>query len=91
MPTSAGVSPLREECLGRMIFFGESSLLRAIQEYVNHDHLERPHQGTCRPPKKARAMMSPSATTLSFDAAFARLGIAWPPGEVRLRACRMYF
>jgi hypothetical protein len=28
-----------------MIFFSESSLLRAIQEYVDHDHLERPHQG----------------------------------------------
>jgi hypothetical protein len=25
-----------------MIFFGESSLLRAIQEYVEHDHFERP-------------------------------------------------
>jgi putative transposase len=28
-----------------MIFFGESSLLRAIQGYVDHYHLERPHQG----------------------------------------------
>jgi putative transposase len=28
-----------------MLFFGESSLLRATQEYVDHYHLERPHQG----------------------------------------------
>lgn len=28
-----------------MIFFGESSLKRAIQEYVDHNHLERSHQG----------------------------------------------
>jgi putative transposase len=35
----------KEECLGRMIFFGDSSLLRAIGEYVTHYHLERPHQG----------------------------------------------
>jgi putative transposase len=28
-----------------MILFGESSLLRAIREYVDHYHVERPHQG----------------------------------------------
>ena len=39
------VRSIKEECLGRMIFFGESSLLRTIQEYVDHYHIERPHQG----------------------------------------------
>ena len=39
------VRSIKEECLGRTIFFGESSLLRAIQEYVEHCHFERPHQG----------------------------------------------
>ena len=28
-----------------MIFFGESSLRRALNEYVEHYHRERPHQG----------------------------------------------
>ena len=28
-----------------MILFGERSLHRAIREYAEHDHLERPHQG----------------------------------------------
>ncbi len=28
-----------------MIFFGESSLRRAVAEYVDHYHAERAHQG----------------------------------------------
>jgi hypothetical protein len=28
-----------------MIFFGEASLRHAVTEYVEHCHLERPHQG----------------------------------------------
>ena len=36
---------LREECLDRMIFFGEEKLRRAIHAYVGHFHRERNHQG----------------------------------------------
>jgi transposase InsO family protein len=36
---------LREECLDRMIFFGEESLRRAVHAYVSHFHEERNHQG----------------------------------------------
>jgi len=32
------VRSIKEECLSRMIFFGESSLQRALQEYVEHYH-----------------------------------------------------
>jgi len=39
------VLSIKSECLHRMIFFGESSLRRAIQIYVHHYHTERPHQG----------------------------------------------
>ena len=39
------VRSIKAECLGRMIFFGEQSLRRAIREYAEHYHLERPHQG----------------------------------------------
>lgn len=39
------VRSIKEECLGRMILFGEHSLRRALHEYVDHYHLERPHQG----------------------------------------------
>jgi transposase InsO family protein len=36
---------LKEECLGRMIFFGEGMLRRAVRSYVRHYHGERNHQG----------------------------------------------
>ena len=39
------VRSIRAVCLGRMIFFGEASLRRALREYVAHFNFERPHQG----------------------------------------------
>jgi putative transposase len=36
---------LKEECLERMIFFGEIALRKAITEWVAHFHTERNHQG----------------------------------------------
>lgn len=39
------VRSVKEECVGRMVFFGRSSLERALSEYVTHYHQERNHQG----------------------------------------------
>ncbi len=39
------VLSLKQECLDRMIFFGERSLRNAVKEYVEHYHTERNHQG----------------------------------------------
>src|SRR5262249_22855666 len=39
------VRTIKESCLNRMIFFGESELRRAIHEFVAHYHWERNHQG----------------------------------------------
>ena len=39
------VRSIKEECLGRMTFFGEASLRRALREYVAHFNQDRPHQG----------------------------------------------
>jgi putative transposase len=39
------VRSIKEECLDRMIFFGEDSLRSAIREYLAHYHAERNHQG----------------------------------------------
>jgi len=39
------VRSIKTECLDRMIFFGLGALGRAIAEYVEHYHDERPHQG----------------------------------------------
>jgi transposase InsO family protein len=39
------VRSVKEECLSRLILFGEASLRHALQEYVEHYHHERNHQG----------------------------------------------
>ena len=39
------VRSIKDECLGRMILFGEASLRRVLREYVIHYHAERNHQG----------------------------------------------
>lgn len=36
---------IKEECLERMILFGEESLRNAVGEFLNHFHMERNHQG----------------------------------------------
>ena len=36
---------VKEECLGRMIFFGERALQVAASSFVEHFHAERSHQG----------------------------------------------
>jgi hypothetical protein len=35
----------KQECLSKLILFGENSLRRALTEYVAHFHFERNHQG----------------------------------------------
>lgn len=39
------VKSVKEECLGKLILFGESSLRRSLQAYELHYHEERNHQG----------------------------------------------
>lgn len=39
------VRSVKEECLSKVILFGERSLRRALSEYVEHYHAERNHQG----------------------------------------------
>jgi transposase InsO family protein len=39
------VSSVRQECLSKLILFGEASLRRALTEYIGHYHFERNHQG----------------------------------------------
>ena len=40
------VRSVKEECLSKLILFGERSLRRALSEYVAHYHAERNHQGS---------------------------------------------
>jgi len=39
------VRSVKEECLSKVILFGERSLRRALSHYVDHFHAERNHQG----------------------------------------------
>ena len=39
------VGSIRQECLSKLILFGEASLRRALNEYLEHFHFERNHQG----------------------------------------------
>jgi len=53
------VRSIKESCLNQMIFFGESSLRIAVQNFVAHYHAERNHQGL------ANQLISPEAGHLS--------------------------
>src|SRR5262249_35748365 len=39
------VRSVKQECLSKMILFGEVSLRRALDEFLEHYHAERNHQG----------------------------------------------
>jgi hypothetical protein len=39
------VKSAKDECLSKIILFGERSLRWALSEYVEHYHAERNHQG----------------------------------------------
>jgi putative transposase len=58
----------KDECLSKLILFGERSLRRALSEYIQHCHAERNHQGrgnvscaACRGPSHAGRAVSPEA------------------------------
>ena len=39
------VRSVKQECLSKLILFGEGSLKRALTEFIEHYHAERNHQG----------------------------------------------
>ena len=39
------VRSIKQECLSKLILFGEASLRRALNEFIDHYHFERNHQG----------------------------------------------
>jgi transposase InsO family protein len=50
------VRSVKDECLSRLILFGEASLHRALHEYADHYHYERNHQG------KGNVLLLPSSS-----------------------------
>lgn len=55
------VRSLKEECLSRLILFGESSLHRALREYLLHFHHERNHQG------RGNVLLFPASRARTLD------------------------
>ena len=55
------VRSVKEECLSKVVLFGERSLRRALSEYVEHYHAERNHQG------KGNVLLFPQGTNVSRD------------------------
>ena len=51
------VKSVKDECLSKLILFGEASLRRALREYLAHYHGERNHQG------KDNLVLFPTMTT----------------------------
>lgn len=51
------VRSVKQECLSRLILFGERSLHRALTEFIVHFHSERNHQG------KGNVLLFPAPTT----------------------------
>ena len=54
------VRSAKEECLSRLVLFGEAGLRRALREFVAHYHEERNHQG------KGNVLLFPSAKPSSL-------------------------
>ncbi len=55
------VRSIKEECLERLVLFGEHSLRRVINEYILHYHAERNHQGL------GNRLLDPKHATSSTD------------------------
>ncbi|PYT21313.1 MAG: hypothetical protein DMG58_32485 [Acidobacteria bacterium] len=50
------VRSIKEECLSKLILFGDASLRRVVSEYLQHYHQERNHQG------KGNVLLFPAST-----------------------------
>jgi putative transposase len=55
------VRSVKEECLSKVVLFGERSLRRALGEYVEHYHAERNHQG------KGNVLLFPRSPNIRRD------------------------
>jgi len=53
------VGSAKSECVDRMVLLGEGHLRAAVDEFVRHDHEERPHQGL------GNEFIAPQATTIA--------------------------
>ena len=52
---------VKQECLRKLVLFGDGSLRRALNEYLAHFHGERNHQG------KGNVLLFPQIASTDFD------------------------
>jgi transposase InsO family protein len=78
------VRSIREECLDRLILFGERRLRRALDEFLAHYHRERNHQGLRQRLDRARASTT-RAHPRALPEAVGRAITPLPPRGLRLR------
>ena len=55
------VRSVKGECLSKLILFGETSVKRALTEFIAHFHSERPHQG------KGNVLLFPTTNQLQAE------------------------
>jgi hypothetical protein len=79
------VRSVKEECLCKVILFGERSLRRALSEYVEHFHAERNHQG------KGNVLLFPRGTNIVPRATGGTLALLPSGGSVNGEAPWMNF
>jgi len=58
------VRSIKDECLNQFIFFGEKHLRHVIDEYIDHYHSERPHQGIDNSLIESRSFQYQSTATI---------------------------
>ena len=56
------VKSVKDECLSKLVLFGEASLRRALRNYLAHYHGERNHQG------KDNVVLFPTMATNTYTA-----------------------
>ena len=61
------VRSVKEECLSKLILFGEASLRRALTQFQEHYHSERNHQGKGNVPLFPRADEMPKNSGSSIQ------------------------
>ena len=76
----------KQECLSKLILFGEAPLRRAFNEYLAHFHAERPHQG------KGNLMPLPSRLTEPALPIASHVGNVWEAcSATYARAARIFW
>ena len=68
------VRSVKDECLSKLILFGEASLRRALTDFIDHFHAERNHQGKDNVSSSRRKRLASKSPEAEYAAAGASAG-----------------